>query len=195
MTQIFSPETTVVHLAHASLGEYFRSGNSSIVAGVGVDINKAEVYIVKTCLRLWNDVETWRKIDGRFGYAHSHWMSHLRKVNLALVTSEDKRILGTLLIRTLRDRPIFTRWLYHANAQVLWGGEDTQSSLIIKWLDDPAVTADFLEDDMKWVAAIKYDEEVLRPLILFYAEQWLQNDGWDCVQCFVAIWLHVNRVR
>ena len=166
-----------------------------MVAGVGVNINKTEVYIVKTCLRLWGDVDTWKKINGRFGYAHTYWLFHLRKVNLALVTAEEKRNIGTLLIRTLRDRQVFTRWLYHANAPLLWGGRDTQSSLVCEWLHDVAVTADLLEDDLKWVAALKYEEDVLQPIMLFYAEQWLQNDAWNCVQCFVAIWLHVTRVR
>lgn len=79
--------------------------------------------------------------------------------------------------------------------QTLWGGKDTQSSLLLKWLHDTAVTVDFLEPDVKWVAALKSDEDLLQHIILFYTEKWLKNNAWDCVQCFVAIWLHVNRVR
>ena len=91
------PVTTVVHLAHASIGEFFRTNTPTIIACVGINIHEAEVSILRTCLSLWceeNPCETWKCC---FAYAPAYWPKHLGEINISLVSAENSLLLGSRL--------------------------------------------------------------------------------------------------
>ena len=188
--------TTAVHLAHASIGEFFRHDSRGMTAGVGVDINRAEVSIVKTCLSLWCDEKLWEEWRGTTlcEYAAYYWPLHLGKIDLSTTSVEDKRDIGALLIETLRQK-VSERWTsLVTEMKEHWIDSDANISVVMKWLNDEDATSDFSPVDKTWVASLTSDQDVVTNMVRVIATQWLQNLHWDSAECCRNIRAHIRRV-
>ncbi|KAG6995862.1 microperfuranone synthase [Physcia stellaris] len=187
------PVTTVVHLAHASIGEFFRTNTPTIIADVGIDIHEAEVSILRTCLSLWCEENLWVTWKCCFAYAPAYWPKHLGEINISLVSAENKSAIGIALIRTMRDEKVLSRWVSDSKHREAWGHRDKYSSIVLKWFKDKDVTSDLSSDDREWTASLKSDVDVVHFIVLEAAGLWLKDNQWRWVPFFDSVWLHVER--
>ena len=195
---VSDPAATVVHLAHASIGDFFRRDAGGITAGVGVDIKKARISTVQTCLSFWSDEKIWKKWESSTlaNYAASYWPLHLNTIDLSTLSTIQKSEIGTHLIRTMRDEDLLQRWCAKSSQTTeQWACSDTYSSLAVKWFEDEDVLSGSNDDDLKWIASLRSNVDVVGNMTIVFATQWLKDIMWNPVECFIAVWNHIQKVR
>jgi hypothetical protein len=195
---VSNPRTTVVHFAHGSIGDFFRREPKA--SDVGVKIHEDETAILKMCMNFWCDDDQWKKWEEASqtltNYATMFWQQHLEKIDLSAIDTVTKEQLGGMLIATLREEKLLTRWgarSYSLRPQ--WIYTDTYTKVIFeKWLKDEDVTAKFSEDDKQWVSSLESHIDLMKPLHIIIAREWLKNLEWNAVYCFMSVWAFVEQV-
>ncbi|KAI9833813.1 MAG: hypothetical protein M1826_006336 [Phylliscum demangeonii] len=184
------PDTTIVRLGHASLGDYLRREQDQHGVAVGINVNRSELEIAKACMALLCDGATLMKSHSSslLAYAASFWQHHLIRVDLSKVTAEDKQEVVRLLLKLFREPESVKRWVGRGPIHDTWLYENEATDCVQKWLSDEAVL-DLLDPQVRvWSPATgaRFTEELFNQVAMVLARQWLQG-GRDIVMCYTFI--------
>jgi hypothetical protein len=189
---VSNPATTLVHFAHGSIGDFFRRESKLHENAVGVNIHEAEASLLKACLKFWCDGDMWDKwtTNTLVTYAVNFWQQHLEKIDLSAIDVATKEELGDMLVKSFRENDLLMRWSGRSGLlRNQWLYTDTYTKVIVeKWFKDKDVTAKFSEDDKTWVASLESHVELVKPMFMISAREWLQNLLWNPNQPFVNVW-------
>ncbi|KAJ5811489.1 hypothetical protein N7474_007790 [Penicillium riverlandense] len=79
-----------------------------------------------------------------------------------------------------------------------WLYEDECVDLVLKWLQDSAVTKKLPEKDMAWVKSLssksKPDADLLEHIAKFMAHKWLQTSDWNVAELFYWVDAYSNKI-
>ena len=198
-------KTTRLGFSHASIRDYLvQEGRSTTRKypedlGIGVDVNKAEHHITKTCLSILCDTE--HKFvfsnDDMLEYAADNFLKHLQKIERSSLTLKEKEEVIRPLIILFQSDLIMRRW-------IVWCS-DKYSLFVQKWLNDRTLArcvrgwfadADIMDLDFttqekgQLQYASKSGSSLWEKFAKYCASQWLSRDSDDDTEFYVWI-LHV----
>ena len=175
-----TPYSTIVRLGHASFGDYLRHNQDQQGIAVGINLNRSELEIAKTCLNLLCDddgeMSMYGDIDALWDYATSFWQHHLIRVNLSNVRAEEKEEVVRLLLKLFREQKFLENWTEGLRCKT-WLYDDEATSCVQKWFSDEAVS-DLLDPEIRaWstATATRFAEELLKPAAMLLAQKWLHH--------------------
>ncbi|KAI9829183.1 MAG: hypothetical protein M1826_005778 [Phylliscum demangeonii] len=192
------PDTTIVRLGHASLGDYLRREQDQHGVAVGINVNRSELAIAKTCMALLCDGPMFMKSrsSSLAAYAASFWQHHLRRVDLSKVTAEDKQEVVRLLLKLFREPESVKRWVVPGPIHDTWLYENEATDCVQRWLSDEAVL-DLLDPEVRaWSPATgtRFTEELFKPVAMVLARQWLQGGGYS-LMCYTFIDAYLRKIE
>lgn len=167
-------------------------------ARLGVDTDTAHMRILMACLKAVS--EKTDESSALVEYATFYFEDHLRLIDLSLIQPQSKAIVGPQLVKMFTDEEIFKSWwtenrLWMRNS---WLYEDDRVDVVLKWLQDSAVTKKLPEKDMAWVKSLssrsKPDADLLEHIARFIAHKWLQTSDWNVAELFYWVNAYSNKV-
>ncbi|PGG99903.1 hypothetical protein AJ79_08385 [Helicocarpus griseus UAMH5409] len=173
--------------------EFFKRKLGNKTASIHVDLDRAKVDILTTCLKaIFNERDG--KTTALANYTLGLLADHLDDVDLALTPPGPKGYIGSLLIKLFREKEYIEFWYLDPKRSGTWHSwveDDKNVNITMKWFKDSAVVKGLSEDERQWVNGLtsnsKPDDDLLRPTAKVLAENWLRRPNWD-VKCQV-LWL------
>jgi hypothetical protein len=177
---------------------FFERKLTKKTARLGVDTDTAHMRILMACLKAASQKtdESSALVD----YATFYFEDHLRRIDLSLIQPQNKALVGPQLVKMFTDEEIFKFWW---TADRLWMRrswlyEDDRVDVVLKWLQDSAVTKKLPEKDMAWVKSLssksKPDADLLEHIAKFMAHKWLQMSDWNVAELFYWVNAYSNKV-
>lgn len=174
-------ETTQVVFFHASIGEFFCSDDSNDVKGgdqtLGFEINEAQLYIAKTCLKIFTDPKF--HAVGNHGaslkkYAAMYWQEHVGDLDPDKTSAADKAEIGQHVYKMLTDDVIIWDWTADCVPQDIT--DDEALTALRRFLADPHTTQSLDADAKKWVESAAINPYILlEPVGRLFARAWLDK--------------------
>lgn len=188
---------TVVTFSHQRIRDYLvREGcaktRRKAAMDIYPDVQRVQLDMTMTCLEILH-LGLALKADTRYlvDYPAKHFVWHLENINMKAVGDEEKRqILDGLY--WLFHEPTGTRSLFMAAGDSeddgydvfwrTWLGSNRHTKALRAWFGESESVASGFGDDAKaWMkSASKSIKELLRPLAMTAATQWLTKPGYDC---------------
>lgn len=129
-------------------------------AKVEVDLENAHLKIATTCIKAITS-EGSADMNQLISYATDYFSSHLDTVDPSLTYPQAKISMGPHLVKIFTNEKAIERW-WAANNMWLrytWLYDDESPDLILKWLQDSAVTKLLSEEDKRWVRSLSSKSE------------------------------------
>ena len=177
-----------VSVRHASIVDFFSGKDQEPSAAIHVDSDAAPLQILKTCLYIFTDRETFdscKAEDGLVRYAE-YTFEHLPLVDLSKVGKEEKSEITKLLVQWFQDESTVERWVWRYR-QVLSKyllEQDEFIEAVIKICGDEGVQNHYRAMDSKLFEGLNRMlesdfEERLRPVAMCCSRNWLLEDNWN----------------
>ena len=198
-----NPSTTKVTFCHASIGDFFRDKHKSMVrsgAGpaIGVDTRSASASTLILVLKLCVDQVFEQKVsDSEFfrDYAAKNWLEHLQDTDVTEISDEDKRTIGSLLVKFCRDETVVERWIKYRGYD-FWTGEYVP--LLRSWMENEVILTILPPADQDWVrSTVEPPVSAFAAVARINARYWLQNTVWSPTVAFWSVYgyrQHADRV-
>ena len=198
-----NPSTTRVTFCHASIGDFFRDKNQSMVrsgAGpaIGVDTRSASASTLILVLKLCVDEVFEQKVsEGELfkNYAAENWLGHLRDIDISEISEEDKKIIGPLLVKFCRDEAVVERWTRFQGYD-FWTGE--HMPVLRSWIENEFILSALPLPDRDWVrSTVDAPVSAFAAVARINARYWLQHTIWSPPVAFWSVYgyrQHVDRV-
>ncbi|KAJ5746042.1 hypothetical protein N7520_011224 [Penicillium odoratum] len=147
-----------------------------------VDKENAHVQILKICLEVLSSSSYSSEIQLLRAYTTKFFPYHLEQIDLSLVHPKDKTALGSNLVALFYDPEIIERWwmgngLAVAKQREIWFYKDKHTDIVIKWLQDSAVTKNITDTQLRWVRSVvsksEPDADILERIAQHMAHLWL----------------------
>ena len=167
-------------------------------ARLGVDADTAHMRILMACLKATSE-----KVDESstlVDYATVYFADHLHLIDLSLIQPQSKANVGPQLVKMFTDEEIFKRWWTENRLWMrrCWLYEDDNVDVVLKWLQESAVTKKLPEKDLAWVKSLssksKPDADLLEHIAKFMAHKWLQTSDWNVAELFYWVNAYSNKV-
>ncbi|KAJ5160763.1 uncharacterized protein N7482_007767 [Penicillium canariense] len=177
---------------------FFERKLTKKTARLGVDTDTAHMQILMACLKAISE-----KTDGSsplVDYATFYFEEHLRLIDLSLIQPQSKAVVGPQLVKMFTDEEIFISWWTEDRLWMRrsWLYEDDCVDVVLKWLQDSAVTKKLPENDRAWVKSLssksKPDADLLEHIAKFVAHKWLQTSDWDVKELFYWVNAYSNKI-
>ncbi|KAI9689967.1 MAG: hypothetical protein M1822_009849 [Bathelium mastoideum] len=199
------PFSTEVTFRHASIGDFFRNKNQGKVrAGtnppVGVNINAARINTLQTLLQIFANEEFKKKSEGSISllsYGRNSWLQHLEDVEISEMNDEEKKALGSLLVRVCRDEKALSTWTVVID-RTFWAGN--RVTLLRRWLDSEEILKFLRDDDREWVMSTSHKPlETFSTFVNQITRAWLEEEhGANPLSYFRIVhsyYQHLNDLR
>ncbi|KAI9683210.1 MAG: hypothetical protein M1820_010927, partial [Bogoriella megaspora] len=151
---------------------------------VGVNMKDAQAFVISTLLQVFQNDKDEKTSD--LGIALGE-LPHLLKPErgigeLSELDSKHKSMIGSRLIGFLSQRVDYWVGKYGYETPYDWLEDDDALDTLWRWLKDPTVVKASGQTETQWIDAVtdsnaKY--QLLKPVALSYARQWLQDPTWE----------------
>lgn len=179
--------------------DFFQRKLKGNTARIGVDVDTAHLRILETCLEVLNSDKS-PNVAFLETYASYCFPEHLTKSDPSLTQPQKKIALGPLLVNLFTDKKLIAKWWAPANFVLVnyWIYQDTYAEVVLKWLQDSAVTRNLPEDQIAWVKSLSSksdpDADVLEHIAKHIARVWLQDSTVILTQCFAIVHGYITKV-
>ncbi|KAJ5639441.1 uncharacterized protein N7484_007303 [Penicillium longicatenatum] len=180
--------------------EFFQRKIKGRAVRVGVDIETAHLTLVSGCLEVICSKPS-SNIDALLPYAVPFFGEHLRQADPSLTQPHLKIALGPCLVKAFADEEAIDRWWSFNNAWLrsIWIYDDDMAEVILKWLQDSAVTKNISEEQSKWVKSLssksELDADVLEHIGRTLARRWLQIGAENVAFYFDAVQGYITKIE
>ncbi|KAL3490234.1 hypothetical protein BJX62DRAFT_252146 [Aspergillus germanicus] len=169
---------------------------------VAVDAEMAHLKLARACLDvLCSSDSSSPHLNDLDYYAVHHFAQHLALTDPALTLPRHKIALGPQLVKVFTDEKVIERW-WDCNSHDLrmhWIYRDDYAEVLMKWLQDSAVTKDVPQKDREWVRSLsdksQLDTDLLEHVARVLARQWLHSDTWDILRPFMALHGYITKIK
>lgn len=142
------------------------------------------------------------ELEPLVSYASYSFQEHMQAVNLSLISAQRKNLVGPNLIQIFTDPKTIKVWWNddYPSLRFMWLYDEEKCDIVLKWLQDSAVTKDISERDMAWVKSLSsksnQDADLMEHIASYFAECWLhhllsENDSQDA---FLRVYAYVLKV-
>ncbi|KAL5332733.1 hypothetical protein BJX70DRAFT_407031 [Aspergillus crustosus] len=208
-----------VHLASESIADFLRrssepnngeetrkdtadrklKGDTAVVA---VDSEMAHLKLASACLKVICSCES-PNLNPLVDYAVHSFGNHLALAEPALTLPRHKIALGPQLVKIFTDEKVIERWWRHntSDLRVHWIYRDEYADVMMKWLQDSAVTKDLPQEHREWIKSLssksQLDADLLEHVGRVLARQWLRHDSdsWDLRGPFMVIYGYTTKIK
>ena len=160
--------------------EFFQRKLKGKSVRVGIDSETAHLTIVSGCLEVICSGDT-PELDPLLEYATNYFGEHLERIDPSLTLPRHKMSLGPQLLKAFTDDEVINRWwsLNNEWLRMQWIYGDKYPDIVLKWLQDSAVTKDISDEQSKWVKSLSsksdLDADVIQHIAKVLARRWLQS--------------------
>ncbi|KAL4879221.1 tetratricopeptide repeat domain protein [Aspergillus karnatakaensis] len=195
------PKTTHVVLAHASLGDFFRSKIKSMVSAkdcpaIGINHHEAQVMLFKRYYEIISCPQDSTKFDISsilLERASTAVIPTLEAIDITQCKSNDKQVIGMDLVHMLTDDYIMPRFAMETG--YIPRAEEAVV-LLMKWLTDPEVQHGLPAKEKAWVDSVisGHPFDIFLPCIRYISREWLleANTNVDPVCEFIHNYLYAR---
>ncbi|CAI7615078.1 unnamed protein product [Penicillium pancosmium] len=177
---------------------FFERKLSKKITRLVVDTDTAHMRILMACLKAASEKtdESSPLVD----YATFYFEDHLRLIDLSLIQPQSKAIVGPQLVKMFTDDGIFKSWWTENRLWMRrsWLYEDDRVDVVLKWLQDSAITKKLPEQDIAWVKRLssksKPDADLLEHIAKFITHKWLQTNDWNVAELFYWVNAYSNKI-
>lgn len=190
--------TTEVTFCHTAISDFFRDQNqgkvrSSHGPAVGVDITAANSDTWRTLLMFLTEEDFEKNAQESVSikdYATHNWLEHLRDTEVSKASADDKKLLGSLLVRVCREAAAVERW-GSARDYTFWVDENIL--LFRKWFEDKEVLESLPPSDREWVRSTSdKPASTFVELAKMCARKWLQDVYYGPKACFWLVFRYLQ---
>ncbi|KAK4861679.1 hypothetical protein LT330_003714 [Penicillium expansum] len=182
--------------------EFFRRKLKGKMALVGVDIDTAHLSILSTCLEVIHHQGS-GQLNALLVYGSYYFPDHLQQVDPSMTQPQHKIALGPQLVSLFTDEETIEKWWDPTDdwSRRDWIYGDRYAEVVLKWLQDSAVTKKIRDDQRKWVKSLSSksepDADILEHMVKVTARVWLQSgvDTQDLANCFATIHGYVTKIE
>jgi hypothetical protein len=180
--------------------DFFQRKLKGKSARVGVDIETGDLKIVADCLTVIKSSNI-PELQPLLDYAVTFFADHLQAADPSLMQPQHKTALGPLLVSLFAEEDTIGRWWTTENTWLrsMWIYTDEYADVILKWLQDSAVTKNLSSDQNKWVKSLSSksepDADLLEHIARFLGRRWLQEGPEGIKYTFAAINGYLIKVR
>ncbi|SPO05535.1 uncharacterized protein DNG_08222 [Cephalotrichum gorgonifer] len=177
-------KTTTIMFYHASITEFLRDEISNHVRSklggpaIGFDLAQARLHILKTCLRILLEPESFRRSPTNgpmWRYATWYWQEHLVCADISKVVLEDKKHIGRCLYKLITSPEHILDWTQEEESLKLF--TDPNMVCLRKWMTDPEVLSGLDEQSRGWVMkATSEPAGLVETIGRIYARAWLDPE-------------------
>ncbi|KAI9370382.1 hypothetical protein BJX61DRAFT_96710 [Aspergillus egyptiacus] len=195
-------------------------GKSALVA---VDPEMAHLKLASACLEVICSIELSPNLDALAEYAIHNFGHHLARADPALTPPRHKIALGPRLVKVFTDEKVIERfWRTNiAHMERFWGSNpsdiermwshdsrelrknwvyrDDYAEVLLKWLQDSAVTKDLPPESKDWVKSLsdksQPDADFFEHVARVLARQWLHGNTWDILHAFKALYGYITKIK
>ncbi|KAJ5794025.1 Tetratricopeptide-like helical [Penicillium paradoxum] len=179
--------------------EFFQRKLKGNTARVEIDTDTAHLRILETCL----DVFKFKDPSGLalHNYAAYYFPQHLQQADPSLTQPQRKIALGPQLVSLFTDEKMIREWWYPDRDwfRTNWIYDDNWSEVVLKWLQDSAVTKNLTEDQSTWVKTLSSksapDADLLERVIKYVAHLWLEEGVANPTECFATIYGYTTKIE
>ncbi|OAA73808.1 NACHT and TPR domain protein [Cordyceps fumosorosea ARSEF 2679] len=182
--------TTSVSFFHSTVRAFFRNFSENMASAlfkptIHFDNVEARLHIVKTCLRIFSDMQWFEKFNLGPGkgaikqYAAWYWQEHLAALDPAVVNASDKRELAPQIVAMLLDEATINEWtfLYLKNNEGLEVLNEYNLSGILRWFSDVDVVGCLTGPSKDFALSLaEKPSKISEPIGRQYAKAWLCAD-------------------
>lgn len=187
-------KTTIIQFSHASIKDYLvQEGKPDMRKwpadlGIGIEMNRAEQHIVKTCLSILCDKNhgTDFEAPNLSDYAADHFMEHLVLLDKSAASETNRRAIRRSLFLLFNSESPLETWINKASDVcetflTIWLGDSKYRECVRGWFAEEDASDDqFSDEEILWMQkAGKSDKELFRPLAMLCATRWLKEINVD----------------
>lgn len=160
--------------------EFFQRKLKGKTARVGIDVDTAHLTIVSACLEVICTKES-PNMDPLLEYAVAYFGNHLQLADPSLTLPRHKIALGPQLVKAFTNDDVIERWWSLSNnwMRTQWIYDDEYAEIVLKWLQDSAVTKNIPEEQRDWIKSLssksELDADILEHVGEYLARRWLQS--------------------
>ncbi|KAJ5719872.1 hypothetical protein N7493_006750 [Penicillium malachiteum] len=180
--------------------EFFQRKLKGRSIRVGVDPETAHLTIVSACLEVICTKDS-PNLDPLLPYAVLNFGEHLELVDPSLTLPRHKIALGPQLVKAFADPEVIDRWwaLTGPWMRAQWIYQDQYPDILLKWLQDSAVTKKISEDQRQWIKSLSsksdLDADIMEHVVTVLARRWLQGGVEDIAYMFDAIHGYTTKIE
>jgi hypothetical protein len=180
--------------------EFFQRKLKGRTAQVGVNTDMAHLTIVSACLEVICAKES-PNLDPLLEYAVAYFGEHLESADPSLTLPRHKIALGPQLLQVFTDDEVIERWWTLSNnwMRKQWLYTDSYADIVLRWLQDSAVTKNIPEEQRKWIKSLSSKSELEADLLehvgRFLARRWLQSGEIGIAFIFDAAHGYISKVK
>ena len=118
----------------------------------------------------------------------------------ALTLPRHKIALGPQLVKVFTDETVIERWWSYNihDLRLHWIYLDDYAEVIMKWLQDSAVTKDLSLGHREWIKSLssmsQLDADLLEHVGRDLARKWLHANSWDILSHFMVVHGYITKV-
>ncbi|KAJ5392597.1 hypothetical protein N7509_008087 [Penicillium cosmopolitanum] len=180
--------------------DFFQRKLKGKTARVGVNADMAHLTIVSACLEVICAKES-PGLDPLLEYAVEYFGDHLESADPSLTLPRHKIALGPQLVKVFTDDEVIERWWILSNnwMRKQWLYVDSYADVVLRWLQDSAVTKNIPEEQRKWIKSLSSKSELEADLLehvgRFLARRWLQSGADGVAFLFDAAHGYISKIE
>ncbi|PYH79593.1 hypothetical protein BO82DRAFT_393813 [Aspergillus uvarum CBS 121591] len=183
--------------------EFFQRKLKGKTVRIAVDSELAHLKLASACLEVICSCDS-PNLNPLLDYAVQFFGKHLALADPALTLPRHKIALGPLLVKVFTDEEVIDRWWSHDlyNLRMHWIYLDDYAEVIMKWLQDSAVTKNISQEHRQWIKSLSskshLDADLLEHVGKVVAHKWLHAypwDKWDFVGFFMVIRGYMTKIK
>lgn len=179
--------------------EFFQRKLKGKTALIAVNSDMAHLKLASACLEVICSCDS-PNLDALADYAVQFFGKHLAMADPALTLPRHKIALGPQLVKVFTEETVIERWWSYNiyNLRWHWIYLDDYAEVIMKWLQDSAVTKDLSQGHREWVKSLssksQLDADLLEHVGRVLARKWLHADSWDILSNFMVVHGYITKV-
>jgi hypothetical protein len=178
---------------------FFDRKLSKRTAKVGIDVETAHLKIVTVCVQIICSEES-TELATLLQYATYYFATHLNEVDPSLTEPQSKTKFGPELVKLFADEKTIQRWWTDDSMWMRfnWLYNDDYPDIVLKWLQDSAISKKLSDEDKKWVKSLSSksepDADLLEHVAKYLSVRWLQNATWELTSLFPFVHSYLTKV-
>lgn len=179
--------------------EFFQRKLKGKTALIAVNSDMAHLKLASACLEVICSCDS-PNLDALADYAVQGFGKHLAMADPALTLPRHKIALGPQLVKVFTDETVIERWWSYNIHDLRWHWIylDDYAEVIMKWLQDSAVTKDLSQGHREWIKSLssksQLDADLLEHVGRVLARKWLHADSWDILSNFMVVHGYITKV-
>ncbi|KAL4940945.1 hypothetical protein BDV06DRAFT_12388 [Aspergillus oleicola] len=181
--------------------EFFQRKLKGKTVRVGVETETAHLRLASACLEVICSCNS-PNLDALLHYAVTFFGEHLTSVDPSLTLPRHKIALGPRLVKIFTDERIIERWWSCSTPWLRqhWIYEDGYAEVLMKWLQDSAVTKDVPDEHRNWIKSLssksQLDADPLEHVGRVLARWWLQRGpSYEIEGVFYIVYGYLTKIK